>query len=136
MIPWLTGKVAGPVLGAVALGLAGALLAQWLIWSTRVADLNAAIGVARSDLAAANTNAGICHANIATLDVSVKMQGADIRALADATTKASADAAKRMAAIAAQGKAAAATAKQILDLPRPSPELSCIEAERLLRGDL
>jgi len=136
MIPWLTGKVAGPVLGAVALGLAGALLAQWLIWSTHAAGLERQRDNLQALLATANQNQGICHANIATLDVSVKMQGADIRALADATTKASADAAKRMAAIAAQGKAAAATAKQILDLPRPSPELSCIEAERLLRGDL
>ncbi len=134
MIAWLTGKIAGPVLGAVALGLAGALLAQWLVWSTRVSDLNAALDLARADLKTANQNIGTCHANITTLDVSLKMQGDDIKALSDASTKASEDAAKRMAAIETQGKAANATAKQILALPRPVPQMACAEAERLLRG--
>ena len=134
MIAWLTGKIAGPVFGVGCLLLVGALAAQWLVWSTRVADLNAALGIARMDLMSAQTNLGTCHANITTLDVSLKTQSADIQALADATVAAGKDAAARMARLEAQGKAVRVTADQILALPQPMPEMSCAEAERLLRG--
>lgn len=89
-----------------------------------------------SALQTANQNLGTCHASVATLKGAVDVQSADIRRLAESSATATAKAEQRLAEIAKEGKAAREASQRVLALPRPSPDMACEAAAKLLRGGL
>ena len=88
----------------------------------------------QSRLGAEQRNVGTCHANVATLDDSLKMQGADIRKLSDDTVAAAKRADDRAKAGAAVTAAVRATVDAIAKRAPPAPAEACSASVDLLRG--
>lgn len=88
----------------------------------------------QSLLGAEQRNVGTCHQNVATLDESVKQQGADIRALSKATADADARAEERAKAGAAQSRAVRASVDAMAKRAPPAPADACSASVDLLRG--
>ena len=134
MIAALTWKIGALILGGLLLTVGVAGLVDNIKNRATISELRASNKALGDQLNTANSNIGICHASVSNLDASVKAQNSDIRGFFEASKASSDRAAAAAQAAAAASKAARVTADQILALPRPSPELACVEAERLLRG--
>lgn len=139
MIAWLTGKLAGPVLGAASVVLLFGLITLWAVDAWKISSLTSDRDSLRAELKVATDNLSTCHASIGTLEGAVSGMRGDIDKLAKDTKNQNDSLAKAMSAQVPLLRGIRASATKLLSMPPTAPVGSlqaCAAGAAVYRGPM
>lgn len=133
MISWLTWRIGAFILAGLLAFVGGAGLFDGIQNRAQIRTLNSVIDRTSKDLATASQNLGICQGNYRLIELALDRQNKSIRDLSESSAAATARAERAALDAAKDSKAARESSQRVLALPRPSPDMACQSAARLLR---